>query len=81
MSALRRATSIFGICTQYVRGERRSMGAGGSQSIAFTLCRLMAGTVSSSMLMRACRSVLIEVHRSMFEVRRRSTPMQSAEAH
>ncbi|KAF3609706.1 hypothetical protein DY000_02049126 [Brassica cretica] len=34
-----------------------------------------------SMLRRACRSVLIEVSRSMFEVRRRSTPMRSAEAH
>ncbi|KAF2533501.1 hypothetical protein F2Q70_00029581 [Brassica cretica] len=27
MSALRQATSIFGICTRYVRGARRSMGA------------------------------------------------------
>ncbi|KAF3567614.1 hypothetical protein DY000_02029548 [Brassica cretica] len=29
LSALRRATCIFGICTRYVRGARRSMGAGG----------------------------------------------------
>ncbi|KAF2551462.1 hypothetical protein F2Q68_00036194 [Brassica cretica] len=33
LGALRRAMSIFGICTQYVRGERRSMGAGGCRSM------------------------------------------------
>ncbi|KAF3501938.1 hypothetical protein F2Q69_00042369 [Brassica cretica] len=45
MSALRQATSIFGICTRYVRGARRSMGAGGCRSMAVSLCRSMAGPV------------------------------------
>ncbi|KAF2547219.1 hypothetical protein F2Q70_00021879 [Brassica cretica] len=34
LSALRRTTSIFGICTWYVIGPRRSMGAGGCRSMA-----------------------------------------------
>ena len=34
LSALRRATSIFGICTRYVIGARRSMGAGGCRTMA-----------------------------------------------
>ncbi|KAF3576247.1 hypothetical protein DY000_02031191 [Brassica cretica] len=46
LSALRRATTIFGICTRYVRGARRSMGAGG--------CRLMADALDSVGIIDRC---------------------------
>ncbi|KAF2609020.1 hypothetical protein F2Q68_00044345 [Brassica cretica] len=39
LSALSRATSIFGICTRWVIGARRSIGAGGCRSMAASECR------------------------------------------
>ena len=50
LSALRRATSIFSICTWYVKGSRRSMDPGVFRSITVSWCRSM--TVSE------CRSIL-----------------------
>ena len=50
LSALRRATSIFGVCTQYVIGARRSMDAGGCRSMSTSVCR--------SMGVSACRAIL-----------------------
>ncbi|KAF3587230.1 hypothetical protein F2Q69_00029983 [Brassica cretica] len=59
LSALIRAMSIFGNYTRYVRGARRSMGAG--------VCRSMAVS-SIDALVEFRRSVMVEVRRLMFEV-------------
>ncbi|KAF3601876.1 hypothetical protein F2Q69_00037118 [Brassica cretica] len=50
LSPLRRATSIFGICTRYVIGAHRSIEAGGCRSMSTSVCR--------SMGVAACRAIL-----------------------
>ncbi|KAF3569541.1 hypothetical protein DY000_02015985 [Brassica cretica] len=48
LSALRRATSIFGIFTRCVIGARRLMGTGGCQSILTSICLVDGGGSTSS---------------------------------
>ncbi|KAF2557886.1 hypothetical protein F2Q68_00015819 [Brassica cretica] len=56
LSALRRATSIFGICTRYVIGARRSMGA--------CCCRSITVSIDDGLLMSIDDGVrmLIDFH-------------------
>ena len=57
LSAFRRAISIFGICTRYIIGTRRPVGAGGCRSMSSSIYRSIVGSPCRSMEVLARRAI------------------------